>query len=309
LRLNYQRELRILLMVVDKLLLHDRTKKQLQDFLKNPSHGLLISGQAGSGKRALAEYLSAELVGVSPDKLASYPYYVVITKPSDKQEIPVEAVRQLISSLKLNPAISNKGIVKRVVFISDAQLLSEEAQNALLKLLEEPPQSTVFILTVPTDKSVLPTIVSRLQKLAISPVSLEKAQHHFEGNYSNPDIASAWSLSQGAAGLMSAVLKDDKDHVLKSAVDSAKKLLKMSRYERVIFLDSLSGDREKLLEFIDGLNRVLAALQNSAINTGKDSLSKKIIISRRLVNQALEALGSNTSARLICLNLALKLPI
>lgn len=158
----------------DKLLLHDRTKKQLQDFLKNPSHGLLISGSAGSGKRTLAEYLSAELIGVTMDRLSDYPYYVVIAKPSDKQEIPIEAVRQLISSLKLNPAISNKGIVKRVVLISDAQLLSEEAQNALLKLLEEPPQSTIFIFTVPTDKSVLPTIVSRLQKLAISPVSLEK---------------------------------------------------------------------------------------------------------------------------------------
>lgn len=293
----------------DKLLLHDKTKRQLQAFLKNPSHGLLISGPAGSGKEALAEYLAAELIGISADGLVNYPYYVVLAKPPDKQEIPIGAVRQLIGSLKLNPAISTTGKVKRVVLISGAELLSEEAQNALLKLLEEPPKSTVFILSTPTDKSVLPTIASRLQKLAISPISLEKAQQYFENEYSRPDIASAWSLSQGATGLMSTILKDNNNHPLKAAVDSAKRLLKMSRYDRVIFLDSLSGDREGLAEFIDGLNRVLAALQRNAIEGEKISLSKKIIASRRLTNQALEALATNTSTRLICLNLALRLPL
>lgn len=285
------------------------TAKQLKDFLKNPSHGILISGPAGSGKQTIAKYLAAELIGVTMDKLSDYPYYIILSKPSDKQEIPIDSVRQLISALKLSPAVSNKGQIKRVVLVNGAQLLSDEAQSALLKLLEEPPQSTVFILTVPTDESVLPTVASRLQMFTINSVSLEDAQKYFADRYNNTVIASAWSLSQGAPGLMAAILQDDKDHPLKLAVDAAKQLLKMDRYERLIFLDGLSADKAKLAEFMDGLSRVLAALQRSAIESGTDPLSKRIVKSRQLTNQVLDSLSKNTSTRLICLNLALNLPL
>jgi len=294
---------------IEQLLLHDKTKEQVLGFLQAPSHGLLISGPPGSGKQTLAIELSAQLLGVTTDKLSQHPYFVILSKPNDKQEIPIDTVRQLINSLKLKPAISGSGVARRVVFIDEAQLLSEEAQNALLKLLEEPPQSTTFILTVPTDKNILPTVASRLQRISINPVGLVAAQAFFEKTHPPAAVASAWSLSQGAAGLTSAILREDKDHPLKQAVDLAKKFLKMSRYERVIYLDGLSSDKQNLTELIDGLNRVLAALQRSAVAGGKDSLSKRVLKSRQLVNSALDSLQMNTSTRLICLNLALSLPL
>jgi hypothetical protein len=102
-------------------------------------------------------------------------------------------------------------------------------------------------------------------------------------------------------------LQGETNHPLKQAVDNAKKLLTMGRYERVIFLDSLSADKVELLNFLDGLNQVLAALHHSAINSHKISLANKLAKSRQLVNAALVALSNNTSPRLIGLHLALNL--
>ena len=295
--------------MAERLLLHSKTNQQVADFLRQPSHALLITGQPGSGKEALARYLSARLAGVANDKLDEYPYFTVLAKPSDKQEISIDTVRQLIHSLSLKPAISKGGQAQKLVFINGAHQLSEEAQNALLKAIEEPPPGTVLILSVPSDTDILPTISSRTQTINVAPIGLEAARKYFKERYAEREIDSAWSLSQGAVGLMSAILADDQDHPLKKAVDSAKSILKMNRYERILFLDGLSSNKTELLNLLDALNRVLAALHQSAIKQDKGSQSRKLITSRKLTNAALEQLKKNTSVRLICLNLAVNLPV
>jgi DNA polymerase III subunit delta' len=292
----------------DQLLLHDKTKEQIDAFLRRPSHALLITGQPGSGKENLGQVMAAQLLGVSTDKLSGYPYYTALIKPSDKQEISIDSVRQVINSLKLKPAISQKGQAQKLVFINDAHLLSEEAQNALLKLIEEPPPSTAFILTAPSDSDILPTIASRVQKITVVPVSLKAAQDYFKKAGSGDVVESAWSLSQGAAGLTAAILEDDQDHPLKKAVDSAKSFLKMDQYERVLFLDGISN-RADLLELLDALNRILTALHQTAIKGDRELLSNKLINSRKLVISAIAALNKNTSTRLIGLDLALHLQL
>jgi replication-associated recombination protein RarA len=295
--------------MAEQLLLHSKTKQQITDFLHQPSHALLITGQPGSGKETLARYLSARLAGVPDDKLDEYPYFIVLTKPTDKQEISIDSVRQLIHALSLKPAISKGGQAQKLVFINGAHQLSEEAQNALLKAIEEPPPGTVLILSVPSDTDILPTIASRAQTINVAPISQEAARKYFNDRYTERKIDSAWSLSQGAIGLMSAILADEQDHPLKKAVDSAKSILKMNRYERILFLDSISGDKAELLNLLDALNRVLAALHQSAIKQDKGLQSRKLITGRKLTNKALEQLKKNTSVRLICLNLAVNLPV
>ncbi len=292
-----------------KLLLHAKTRVQAGAFLAKPSQALIISGQPGSGKEALARYLAAELVGVPLDKLDTYPYLIILSKPTDKQEISIDAVRQAIHELKLKPAISKGGAAQKIVLINDAHQLSEEAQNALLKIIEEPPAGTVFILTAPTETDVLPTIASRAQKITIAPVDLKSALRFFSGSAPEKAIESAWNLSQGAAGLASAIIADDEEHPLKVAVDSAKSLLKMSRYERIIFLDSLSSSKGELRLFLDALTRVLAALQRSAAERDNQRLTRQLTQSRKLASRAVEGLDKNASARLICLNLAVHLPL
>ena len=291
-----------------ELLLNKSTHRQVKTILKSPPHALMICGPAGSGKTALADMLSAELLGTAADKLSGQPYFSRIQKPADKQEIPIEAIREVIKQLKLKPVIGNQA-VKRVVLIEDAHLMSAEAQNALLKAIEEPPPATMFILSCLSETAVLPTIASRTQKLKLGPVSLDDAKNYFGKDYDLKSIDSAWSLSGGSAGLMSALLSQDSQHQLKSAVEEAKQLLRLERYERLLYLDKLTSDKRHLADILEALARILAVLHRSAINSGNHKVAKRLIIARQQVDKALLGLEVNASPRLIITNLALSLTV
>jgi len=73
------------------------------------------------------------------------------------QSIGIEDVKQMQKKVFLKPLKSTN----KVVVLEDAQLLTTEAQNALLKVLEEPPANTFIILTADTKEGLLPTIISR----------------------------------------------------------------------------------------------------------------------------------------------------
>jgi DNA polymerase-3 subunit delta' len=289
--------------MTDQILLHQKTQKQLSAILENPPHAILLVGQAGSGKRSLTAYLAAALTGVPTEKLSNHPYFIELSRPEGKSEIPIEAVRQLLRTISLKT-----GGARRVVAIYDAHQMSEEAQNALLKNIEEPPQNTVFILSVTSLSQILPTIASRSQKVVVAPVTKEDARGHFIAADLN-QIDSAWSLSRGSAGLLSSLLSDDSEHDVRKAVDQAKEFLGQDRYKRLLFLDNLSGSRENLELFLDGLSRVLGALSDAAVARDNEAQVNRLLKARLKVQVAAMSLKANSSVRLIGLDLALSLNI
>ena len=292
-------------MPFEGLLLNPYTKRQLELFIKQPSHALLISGPVGAGKKHIARHLSANLLGVDFEDISNHPYSIVLTKPADKSEISIDAARELIKKMSLKvPA--DPGGVNRIALVEDAGLLSHEAQNALLKLIEEPPAGSLIILTAVSAGDVLPTIASRLQKISVLPAGLDESQEFFGANYSPSEIASQWRLSQGAVGLLSALLSQAEDHPLRLAVNQAKKFLTLNKYNRLIYLQALAKNKSELGIFLEALARVLAALQ-AASSSRADP--KKLLKCRELVHQTLNSISKNTNPRLLALNLALNMPL
>jgi DNA polymerase-3 subunit delta' len=160
---------------LDKLLLNPRTRSQVELFLAKPTHALLLSGPPGGGKYTLATQMAANLLDSSHQSIHTDAYYLEVKRPDNKTETSIDAVRDLISRLSLRvPADKSKNI-NRVVLISEADKLTTEAQNALLKVLEEPPAKTSIILTTDSETNLLPTILSRLQKINVISPSLEQA--------------------------------------------------------------------------------------------------------------------------------------
>lgn len=292
--------------MLDGVLLHDNTRKRLESFSGRPSHALLISGPAGAGKKYLARRLAAALLGVEPAKLDSHPYLQIISKPADKSEIPIDSARQLISRLSLRVPGASKAI-NRIALIEDADQLSTEAQNALLKLLEEPPAATLLILTSSWPQRILPTVVSRLQNINIQPVELEQSLTFFEQNNKPTDIESAWRLSRGAPSLLKALLAEGSDHQMKQAVEEAKKIISLKNYERLSYIQQAAKDKNHLANLLDALSRVLGVLQQA--NAGNQNLATKVLKARKAVNAAQESLEKNTNVRLLALNLALSIPL
>src|SRR3990167_4686932 len=189
--------------VFNSLLLHPRTKKRLTSFINDPSHALAIIGPSGSGKLIIAKSIAATLLGLPSIKESQkYVYLTHVKRPEGKQDIPIDSVRSITKLLKLK--VPGDRAIRRIIIIEDAQDLNEEAQNAMLKMLEEPASDCVFILTVSSAESLLPTIISRTQKLSVQPVTLNDALGYFSNDYPRQQIESAWNLSQGSIGLLSA---------------------------------------------------------------------------------------------------------
>lgn len=288
------------------LLIHPLSAKQLDMFADQPGHGLLISGNDRSGKGHAAEVLAATLLGVSANRLQKYPYFYAIAKQDGKTEISIDAARGLVSKLSLK--VPGDRPINRLAIIQGAEALSNEAQNALLKALEEPPAGSLIILITSSVGGLLPTVASRLQKVAILPVSLSQSLKFFDGQYSPAKIDSAWRLSRGAAGLMTDVLRDD-SAPLKLAVDEAKNFLKLDAYQRLVFLQKTAKDKTGLDLALQALSRVLAALNHSNIEAGRQTASNRLLEARKLVGQTQDALADNANARLAVLNLALNMPL
>jgi DNA polymerase-3 subunit delta' len=136
---------------------------------------MLFVGPEGIGKRAFALTLARALLCEQPtgtaldpcDRCAgclqvdanTHPDLLLVRKPDDRQELPIKVIRELCRDLGLKPA---RGAWK-VAIVDDADDLNDEAANAFLKTLEEPPAGSLLILIGTSVELQLPTIVSRCQ--------------------------------------------------------------------------------------------------------------------------------------------------
>lgn len=287
-----------------ELVLHDLTKAHIARFVATPSHALLLVGHAGVGKQYLSEHLVAQLLN---QDVTSYPYIRTVLPEKDKAGISIEAVRDLQQFLKLKLPSNAPW---RFIIIPDAQGLSTEAQNALLKLLEEPPERTIFILNTSSEQSLLPTIRSRAQQLTVHIPSQNDVIRFFDKDGRQPkDIQQAFLMSGGLPGLMYSLLSDA-EHPLKDAVLTARKLLQSTQFERLCMVDSLSKDKPGTLNVLFVLQHMAraAALQGSKVSDG--SATKRIKQWHKVQQAAYkaeQAYSVSAQAKLTLTNLMLSL--
>jgi len=276
-----------------KPLMNHRTEIAVQAALSNFSGVVGLFGEAGSGKLTLARYIVSQLTGKAPPSLANWPYIFVL----DGDGAGIEAVRDLQKFLQLT--VPGDKQLKRAVILENIDQSSTEAQNALLKTIEEPPADTVMVLTATSELSVLPTILSRITRIPVLPVS--KSSLALLGiDLSQSEIDRLYNLSEGRIGTFAGLAQGDtaKPDVL--AIESAKELLGLSRAERLSRVDSLIKSKKlSPIELVDGILKIHRAVLSSRLHS--DASKKEIIQALTNItsaNTALVDLNSGVHAKL-----------
>lgn len=137
-------------------------------------HALLLVGEPGCGVGFAARCLAADYL--YPD---GGPHAEAVLKQEDSEcltlrgegksgQIPVKLVRQMREAIQRSALATDAA--GRVLFIYGAQNLNASSANAMLKIIEEPPEGALFLLTASSAASVLPTIRSRCAAYTVSPV-------------------------------------------------------------------------------------------------------------------------------------------
>ncbi len=284
--------------MIDSLILHQSTKEQLAGFIIRPSHALLLAGPAGIGKTAIAKAIATEVLGQALD---SYPYYLMIQPIG--QSISIDIVRELQKFLLLKT--TGKGDIRRIVIIEHAHKMTTEAQNAFLKLLEEPPADTLIMLTAHSARDLLPTITSRTQSLSVLAPTESQLQPLIRDSAKDEKTRNqAWFLSGGLPGLLHALLYEE-DHPLLASVALAKELLQKDIFERLALVDSLSKQKEQALGVVEALDRIAQAGLAGAGGKGDDKRLRQWHLIRSAALQAREALMRSANAKLVLTNMLL----
>lgn len=143
-------------------------------------HAALITGIAGTGKRTLARLLACTLLCTSDGKkpclqckgcrraqAMTHPDLLLPSTKEKDRSIKVDDLREIIRALSYH---SSEG-GRRVVLIENAQRMTAQSQNALLKSLEEPDGETTFLLTASGETGLLPTVRSRCRVVRVQPWS------------------------------------------------------------------------------------------------------------------------------------------
>lgn len=247
----------------------ENLKKIIQS--KNIGHAYMFVGPDGIGKSLIAKEFAKALLCENPSDIycdiceccevfENSPDFVYIT--DDNEAIKVGEIRALSENIILKPTKSSR----RVFVVNNADMMNEAAQNALLKILEEPPAYATIILVVSNKEKILRTIKSRCVELKFQPLTLDEMREY----YKNEEISE--ELYKYARGSIGNIEKLRASNYIENVIAldkalSGKDLLEMNK--------SLSKIKENK-EVKENINSILDLLIVKLNTELKEDYSKKI---------------------------------
>lgn len=303
-----------------RLLGNDQLKQNLTNALHSGhiSHFYLISGPAGSGRHTLAKLLAAAILCQGQPKPCmncsacrkvmanTHPDFITINDPTHKT-IPVDLIRDMRDDLFIRP---NESMWK--IYMIDQEMLPP-SQNALLKVLEEPPKYGVFILIADNPESLLPTVRSRCTPLHLQPLSEDALMRALEKEFptaSGEDLRAAAIRSCGFLGQAKKLL----DGSLSVPPQTENFVKSFSQKDPLLLVQTLAPlekwKREQLLPLLQQWLELLeGALACRAGMPGVDPLSRTLSANRTSqdlmqaissLQKAIEYAQGNVSVAAIC---------
>ena len=278
---------------------------------KTLSHGILLCGEEGCGCGYAARCLAADYLcpqggdaarAVMEGKSSEC---IEIEGEGASGEIKIDRIREMRQEI-FDTALSANG---RVVIIYGAQHFNQASANALLKVLEEPPQGVVFLLTSSGSAAVLPTIRSRCRIYNMAPVSAPECTQWLNTHYpACPDARELSIIYAGCIGLAAGAAQGQSSPRGKSlalAKELAQCISQKSSYRAMILLAALEKDKTGARLLLEDLRCLAAAALRAG--SGWGFVPKTAARTVKLCSWALEGLTRNLNLKLLLTDLALRL--
>ena len=201
-------------MSFENIIGNEKNKEFLNKIIDSNStvHSYMFEGIEGIGKSIFAKEFAKMLLCIGNDKKncarcksclefvnSNNPDYVQID--SDGKIIKIEQIRQMQEKILEKPIVSSK----KVYVINDADLMTKEAQNCLLKTLEEPPEFVIIILVLANESKILNTVKSRCMRIFFSKLKDEELKKYAYREYNEAEIKEG--MIKNASGSISKFIK------------------------------------------------------------------------------------------------------
>lgn len=226
------------------------------------SHSYLFVGTPGIGKKLVAIELAKMLLCLDQNKYCNKcksciefdtnnnPDFLYIEPAGNT--IKIEQIRNLQKNIQEKPIISNK----KVYIINDADLMTKEAQNCLLKTLEEPPEFATIILIGANDTAFLPTIKSRCTILYFNRIKDEEIEEYLKTYYGMDNIdKNMIEMFQGSIG--KALTLKDKQEDYKILENIIENMNKKTLIDIISDSEILYKSKEEIEDMLEYLNIIL----------------------------------------------------
>lgn len=287
-------------MLLDEFVSNQNVKSELSECMENGNipHAIIIDGAEGTGKKTLADIISKYCIcignvpnhkkpcglcsGCIKAEHGSHPdIYKIDGKVSGM--LSIDNIRKMRSDVYVKP---NEAPAK-VYILSDCDKMLAPAQNALLKILEEPPGDVVFILTVSSANMLLQTVRSRARVFSLFPAGIKEAAEYLKNNSEN-NYESCLDIAEncgGNIGIMLERLKENEDEARTLANDILKAVGMSSEYNLLLLTSKLSTSRDFAVRTLDCMLELisLAIKESLGIETGSQSaaeISMKLSVKR-----------------------------
>ena len=259
-------------------------------FLKNAAatrrlpHGILFYGEEGIGKKTLAiefaKFLNCQAKNSSPKpcqvcrncleiQKRSHPDFFLTEPLGENKEIQISQIRDLIWRLSLRPHSADF----KIAVLDQAHLMNQEAQNCFLKILEEPKGDVFLFLVTEYPDSLLPTVLSRLQKIRFSRPSVSEIERYLlSQKISREKIKELISFSFGRPGKVIDFLQDNlkienqKKIISDLAKISNSEMARRFQYAKNLFLEKDNNSSNNIKEILDVWLRYFRNIFLSCIN-------------------------------------------
>lgn len=241
-----------------ELIINPRLRNTIDHFTNDISHAILLTGPSGAGKNSLLYFVAKELASKTTNSKVFH-----IAPLEDKRTIGIDQIKDIKKMLR------TKDSANRIFVIPDADIMTVEAQNSLLKILEEPPQNVIFLFSSARPQKMLITVRSRVITWKyLKPTTAQVEELATSYKLTSAEIAKYSSISRGRMGVLASLLKGDAKHVILQNIELAKDILGEPPKDRLTRVDALLKDTSKLEQLLDAMILICEAAMNGSVKKG-----------------------------------------